>query len=95
MGVAAYNRGSKSIRDGISMERGTYQPPIASQKRPADWGDKTRVAAEEKARRLVASNRRHGLAVTPEIIAGAVQLGVRCCDAVAMSAALKAIAEAP
>lgn len=57
MGVAAYNRGSKLVRDQISMERGTYQSPIVPQKRPETWGDKTRAKAEEKAQRLVAPPR--------------------------------------
>ena len=88
MGIAAYNRGSRAISESIY---GPPRPLPAPKKRPADWGEKTRLAAEEKARRLVTSNRRYGLTVTPEIIAGAVQLGVRCCDAVAMAAAVKAI----
>lgn len=91
MGAAAYNRGTRSIAESILREAGRWRDPIPPKKRPADWGEKTRLAAEEKARRLVASNRRYGLTVTPEIIAGAVQLGVKCCDAVAMAAAVKAI----
>lgn len=90
MGIAAYNRGSRAISESIY---GPPRPLPSPKPRSADWGEKTRLAAEEKARRLVKSNRRYGLTITPDIIAGAVQLGVKCCDAVAMAAALLAIEE--
>lgn len=90
MGIAAYNRGSRAISESIY---GPPRPLPAPKPRPASWGEKTRLAAEEKARRLVRSNRRYGLTITPEIIAGAVQMGVRCSDAVAMAAAVLAISE--
>lgn len=90
MGIAAYNRGSRAISESIY---GPARPLPAPKPRPASWGEKTRLAAEEKARRLVKSNRRYGLPVTPDFIAGAVQMSVRCTDAVAQAAAILAIEE--
>lgn len=91
MGIAAYNRGSRVLSERIY---GLRERPLPTPKpRPAEWGEKTRAAAEERARSILASGRRYGRNDSAEILAGAVRLRVRCTEETAMAAALKAIEE--
>ena len=73
MGIAAYNRGSRSISRGIDMERGTYRESPAPVQRNADWGGAARIRAKDRAIRLLRGLRRLGYTVDEESMAWEVK----------------------
>lgn len=95
MGIAAYNRGSRCIARGIQMDYGTWREPVKPRPRPAGWGDKIKARALDHAERMLATNRRlvaelgadAWKPITLEILAGAVEMRVRCSLATATEAA--------
>lgn len=68
MGAAAYNRGSRSN----ARQLGTYQDPVEPRPRPAGWGDKAMARAIERARRILAGNRRLGRSIDLETLTACV-----------------------
>lgn len=97
MGVAAYWRGSRSIARGDCRARGCHgcswcwEPP-APTPRPADWGSKTRAAADKKARGLLSYLETRGRPTpTEEDLADMIQADTKIGRATAVAAAADAI----
>lgn len=101
MGIAAYNRGSACISRGILMDAGRWREPAKPTPRPATWGSKTKARALDRARNILATNRRLVAELGPdvwkpitlEILAGATQERERLTDTVALEAARLALEE--
>lgn len=90
MGVAAYNRGSRSN----ARQLGTYKDPVKPrpQPRPAGWGDKALARATERAGRILRGNRRFGRALSREMLAACVVDKERVSQETAQRAADDALA---
>lgn len=94
MGAAAYNRGSRLIARQADEALG-IRPPAEHKPTPRTetWGDKAKVRALERARRILRGCRRYGRETSEEILAGAVEMVARVSLQTATEAARAALAE--
>lgn len=81
MGIAAYNRGSRSIARGLCYEYGCYGcsacREYAPTPRPPGWGGKVKVRAAKVAHRILRYMRLRGHQITPVELADMVRQETR------------------